>query len=233
MPLKSVAIIPAGGSGKRMGTSLSKQYLTLAGKPILAYTLCNFQNSEMIDDIILVVPAEDAEYVRKAVVEGYGLTKVKKVIPGGAQRQDSVRNGLDAAGDGYDIVLIHDGVRPFISDRLISRAILAAESFGAVTVGVPAKDTIKHITSDGFVKDTLPRDTIWLIQTPQAFRMEIIKKAHQKAHDDGYYGTDDAALVERMGIPVKTVTGSYNNIKITTKEDIDLAEYMINHGSHS
>lgn len=233
MPLKSVAIIPAGGSGKRMGTSLSKQYLTLAGKPILAHTLCNFQNSEMVDDIILVVPAEDAEYVRKTVVDEYGLTKVRKVIPGGAQRQDSVRNGLDAAGDGYDIVLIHDGVRPFISNRLISRSILGAESFGAVTVGVPAKDTIKHITSDGFVKDTLPRDSIWLIQTPQAFRMEIIKKAHQKAHDDGYHGTDDAALVERMGIPVKIVTGSYHNIKITTKEDIDLAEYMINHGSYS
>lgn len=233
MPLKSVAIIPAGGSGKRMGTSLSKQYLALAGKPILAHTLCNFQNSEMIDDIILVIPAEDADYVRKAVVDEYGLTKVKQVIPGGIQRQDSVRNGLDAAGDGYDIVLIHDGVRPFISNSLISRSILGAESFGAVTVGVPAKDTIKNITSDGFVKNTLSRDSIWLIQTPQAFRMEIIKKAHQKAHDDGYYGTDDAALVERMGIPVKTVTGSYNNIKITTREDIDLAEYIINHGSYS
>jgi 2-C-methyl-D-erythritol 4-phosphate cytidylyltransferase len=233
MPAKSIAIIPAGGAGKRMGTAQSKQYLLLAGKPILAHTIQPFQESGAVDAIILVVPAEDKDLVGKTIVETYGFSKVKSIVPGGVQRQDSVRNGLGAVGDGYDVVLIHDGVRPFVSDDLIRRTILTAETFGAVTVGVPAKDTIKEISPEGFVRSTLSRDSLWLIQTPQAFRTEIIKSAHRKAEEDGYYGTDDAALVERMGIPVKTVAGSYDNIKITNKEDMALAEHLIDHGSRS
>jgi len=227
MPKRTVAIVPAGGSGKRMGGPLSKQYFLLAGKPILAHTLKRFQESGAISAVILVVPADDVEPVGKTIVDRYGLTKVKAVIPGGTQRQDSVRNGLDAAGEGYDIILIHDGVRPFISDHLISRAVREAETFGAVTVGCPAKDTIKSISSEGFVKNTLPRDSIWTIQTPQAFRTDVIVEAHRRAVADGYYGTDDAALVERMGIPVKALAGSYDNIKITTKEDMALAERIM------
>jgi len=233
MPAKSIAIIPAGGAGKRMGTALSKQYLTLAGKPILAHTLSPFQESGAVDAIILVVPAEDSVPVGHTIVDKYGFTKVKCIVPGGAQRQDSVRNGLREIGEGYDVVLIHDGVRPFVSDDLIRRAILAAETFGAVTTGVPAKDTIKEISPEGFVRNTLSRDGIWLIQTPQAFRTEIIRKAHLLAEEDRFYGTDDAALVERMGIPVKTIAGYYGNIKITNREDMVLAEYLINDGSRS
>jgi 2-C-methyl-D-erythritol 4-phosphate cytidylyltransferase len=228
MPEKAVAVIPAGGSGKRMGGTLSKQYVLLAGKPILAHTLERFQESGAVSAVILVVPAEDVASVRQAIVERYGLTKVKAVVPGGAQRQDSVRNGLDAAGEGYDIVLIHDGVRPFISDGLIADAVREAETFGAVTVGCPAKDTMKNVSAAGFVQSTLPRDSIWTIQTPQAFRTGIIVKAHRQAAEDGYYGTDDASLVERMGLPVKVLAGSYDNIKITTKEDLALAERIMN-----
>jgi 2-C-methyl-D-erythritol 4-phosphate cytidylyltransferase len=227
MSEKAVAVIPAGGSGKRMGGDLSKQYLLLAGKPILAHTLERFQESGVVSAVVLVVPAEDVASVRQAIVERYRLTKVKAIVPGGTERQDSVRNGLDAAGEGYGITLIHDGVRPFITDDLINCAVRDAEVFGAVTIGCPAKDTMKNVSAEGFVQSTLPRDSIWTIQTPQAFRTGIIVKAHKQAVADAYYGTDDASLVERIGLPVKVLAGSYDNIKITTKEDLALAERIM------
>ena len=225
-PMKTIAIIPAGGSGKRMRERISKQYLLLHGVPVLIHTLRVFQNSPMVHDIFLVVPPDDVEFARREIVYPYGLSKICQVLPGGRERQDSVKNGLDAVGDEHDIVVIHDGVRPFINQELLHLAIVEAHREGAVTLGIPVKDTVKTVDDDGWITGTLRRDGVWLTQTPQAFKREIIKKAHKAAHDDLYYGTDDASLVERLGIHVKMIAGSYENVKITTKDDLLLAERL-------
>lgn len=226
--MKTVAIIPAGGSGKRMEENLAKQYLSLQGVPLLVHTLIAFQRSSVIDDIFLVVPEEDREDVRKMVIERYKLSKVSRILAGGRQRQDSVRNGLDAVGSEHDIVVIHDGVRPFVSEELIHQVVLGALKEKAVTFGVPVKDTVKAVDTGGWVRETLIRDSLWLTQTPQAFERQVIKKAHQMACEDHFYGTDDAALVERIGIRVKMIPGSYDNIKITTMDDLVLGEVLLN-----
>lgn len=225
--MKTIAIIPAGGSGKRMQGSLSKQYLLLDGIPVLAHTLKVFQCTQMIQDVLLVVPPGDIKFVTETIIQKYGVSKVSQVLPGGNKRQDSVKSGLDAVGDDYDIVVIHDGVRPFVSEELICLAVLEALKEGAVTTGVPVKDTVKTVDQSGRIVETLSRDRLWLTQTPQAFKREIIKEAYRAAYNDRYYGTDDASLVERMGVLVKMLPGSYENIKITTKEDLLSAEgYM-------
>ena len=218
--MKTVAIIPAGGVGRRMGTEIPKQYLLLSGIPILAHTLKVFQGSPVIDEIVLIVPDADMTEVRQAIVEKYSLTKVGLILPGGAERQDSVRNGLQELGDEHEIIVIHDAVRPFVSENLICQAVAAAREFGAITVGVPVKDTVKKVTAEGWVKKTVVREGLWLTQTPQVFRRPIILDAYKKAAADGFYGTDDAGLVERMGIPVRMIPGENDNIKMTTSEDL-------------
>ncbi len=210
-----------------MQENLSKQYLLLDGIPVLVHTLRIFQNSPHIDEIFLVVPANDIEFVQQHLVEKYGMAKVSRVLPGGRQRQDSVRNGVSLLGPEHDIVVIHDGVRPFITGELVHLAILEASKEKAVTVGVPVKDTVKSVDGNGRVIETLNRSTLWLTQTPQAFKRDVISEAHAAAHRDNYYGTDDAALVERLGVSVKMIHGSYDNIKLTTKDDILLAEALI------
>jgi 2-C-methyl-D-erythritol 4-phosphate cytidylyltransferase len=222
--MRTIAIIPAGGSGKRMQGSLSKQYLLLNGIPVLAHTLMVFQCTPMIHDVLLVVPAGDIEFVIKTIIEKYGVSKVSQVLPGGKERQDSVKKGLDAAGDDYDVVVIHDGVRPFISEELIRLSVLEACMEEAVTTGVPVKDTVKMVDQGGWIMETLSRNRLWLTQTPQAFKREVIKEAYRSAYDDHFYGTDDASLVERIGVRVKMLRGSYENIKITTQEDLLFAE---------
>ena len=224
---KTVAIIPAGGSGKRMQSRLSKQYMLIEGQPLLAYTLKIFELSPDIQEIVLVAPEEDVETVRHGMVEPLGLSKVRHILPGGAQRQDSVRNGLAAVADHMDIVLIHDAVRPFVSRQLIHQAVLEAEKHGAVAVGMPMKDTVKKVDRNGWIIETLDRQVLWMTQTPQAFKRPIIQEAYRRADESRFYGTDDAALVERMGLPVKMIAASYENIKITTPEDLLLAEYLI------
>jgi 2-C-methyl-D-erythritol 4-phosphate cytidylyltransferase len=225
--MRTIAIIPAGGSGKRMQDSLSKQYLLLNGIPVLAHTLKVFQCTPMIQDVLLVVPSGDIEFTTETIIRKYAISKVCQVLPGGNKRQDSVKSGLDAVGDDYDIVVIHDGVRPFVSEELIFLAVLEAFKEGAVTTGVPVNDTVKTVDQAGRIVETLSRDRLWLTQTPQAFKREIIKEAYTSAYYDHYYGTDDASLVERMGVHVKMLPGSYENIKITTKEDLLFAEsYM-------
>jgi len=231
--MKTVAIIPAGGSGKRIGGNLAKQYLSLSGIPLLAHTLITFQRSSVIDDIFLVVPPEDLQYVRKMIIEKYGLSKVSQILTGGRQRQDSVKNGLDVVGGDHSIVVIHDGVRPFISEEMIHQVVMGALKEKAVTFGVPVKDTVKMIDPGGWVRETLNRDGLWLTQTPQAFERQVIKRAYQMAGEDHFYGTDDAALVERIGIRVKMIPGSYDNIKITTKDDLVLGEFLINRRKES
>jgi len=225
--MKNVAIIPAGGSGKRMDSRFPKQYLPVGDIPLLVHTLKIFQLSLLIDDILLVVPEEDIHKVGSLIVERYSLSKVSQILAGGNKRQDSVKNGLDVIGDDCDIVLIHDGVRPFISGELIRLAVQEAAKHGAVAVGVPVKDTVKRVDQDGWILETLNRQMLWLTQTPQAFRRLIIQEAYQRAYQDHFYGTDDASLVERMGHPVRMIPATYENIKITTPEDLLLAELLI------
>jgi 2-C-methyl-D-erythritol 4-phosphate cytidylyltransferase len=225
--MKTVAIIPAGGVGKRMGGGIPKQYLLLTDIPILAITLRTFQHSPEVDEIVLIVPEADMTEVRQSIVEKYSLSKVGFILSGGAERQDSVQQGLQMLNDEHEIIVIHDAVRPFVSENLISRAVAAAREFGAVTVGVPAKDTVKKVTAEGWVKKTVAREGLWLTQTPQVFRRSIILAAYKKAAADGFYGTDDAGLVERMGIPVRMIPGENDNIKLTTSEDLLLGECII------
>lgn len=225
--MKTVAIIPAGGFGKRMQGRLSKQYLPVDGKPVLARTLSIFQLSPDIDDIVLVTPEEDIHAVGHMILEPWKITKVRHVLAGGKQRQDTVRNGLGVIEDDVDIVLIHDAVRPFISGGVIHRVVREAEKYGAVTVGMPVKDTVKKVDQDGWILETLNRQILWMTQTPQAFKRSVIQAAYRKADDDQFYGTDDASLVERMGFRVKMIEASYENIKITTPEDLLLAEILI------
>jgi 2-C-methyl-D-erythritol 4-phosphate cytidylyltransferase len=226
---KSFALIPAAGMGKRMGASINKQYLQLDGLPIVARTISIFEQSPCIEAIYLVIPAEEIPYCREHVVEACGFRKVVEIVPGGRERQNSVMNGLNAmrrtvADD--DIVLIHDGVRPLITPQLLLESIEIARSSGAALVAVPAKDTVKTVR-DGIVIDTPPREQLWQAQTPQTFRFATIFDAHTAAERDGYIGTDDAALVERCGGIVRVVRGDYRNIKITTPEDLVLAEAFL------
>jgi 2-C-methyl-D-erythritol 4-phosphate cytidylyltransferase len=225
--MKTVAVIPAGGAGRRMGGGIPKQYLLLTDIPILAHTLKVFQGSPVIDEIVLIVPEADIAEVRQSIVEKFGLAKVGHILPGGAERQDSVQRGLQKLNDEYEIIVIHDAVRPFVSETLIYRAVAAAREFGAITVGVPVKDTVKKVTAEGWVEKTVVREGLWLTQTPQVFRRPIIMAAYMKAAADGFYGTDDAGLVERMGIPVRMIPGENDNIKVTTSEDLLLGERII------
>jgi 2-C-methyl-D-erythritol 4-phosphate cytidylyltransferase len=225
--MKTVAIIPAGGTGRRMGGEIPKQYLSLAGVPILVHTLRGFQRSPFVDEIFLVVPEGDVAEIRRDLVERYDLSRVSRVIAGGRERQDSVRNALAHVRDEHEIVLVHDGVRPFVTGALIERAVAGAKAFGAVTVGVPVRDTVKALDAAGRVVKTVQREGLWLVQTPQAFRREVILAAYEKAAVEGFYGTDDASLIERMGIPVRMIPGDADNIKVTAPEDLERGERMI------
>lgn len=229
--MKTVAIIPAGGMGKRLKSRVAKQYLELNQLPILVNTLQVFQQSKTIDEIILVLPSDDMISARQALIDQYGLNKVKKIVAGGKERQDSVRNGLEAVDHKYDLVLVHDAVRPFVTEKMIRQVVTTAKVAGAASVGVKAKDTVKETGKDNIVSCTIPRHNLWMTQTPQAFKLEILKKAYKKAYDEKYYGTDDASLVERMGVKVKMIEGSYDNIKITTPEDLVIARALIKNKS--
>jgi len=219
-------VIAAAGKGSRMGMESNKQYLELRGKPVLAMTIQRFEDCNLIDEIIVVANEAETEYCRRNVVERYGFKKVKAVVTGGPTRRQSVYNGLQRVSPGCGIVLIHDGARPFIEAHTIEACIDAAEKYGASVAAVPAKDTIKRADGDDFVDETIDRSSLWYIQTPQAFLFGLIMDAHTKAEQDGFDGTDDAVLAERLGHKVKLVTGSYTNIKITTREDLILAEAM-------
>lgn len=225
--MKTVAVIPAGGSGKRLKSHIAKQYLLLDGVPVLVQTLKVFQNSSDIDEIILALPAEDIIHIRQELAEKYGLTKVIHAVPGGAQRQDSVKNCLDAIKGDCGIVVIHDAVRPFVTGELISRVVGEARATGAAVAGVKTKDTVKEVGENDIVGRTVPREKLWLVQTPQAFQYELLKEAYKSAYDEKFYGTDDASLVERMGKEVKMVEGFYENIKITTNEDMQTADALM------
>jgi 2-C-methyl-D-erythritol 4-phosphate cytidylyltransferase/2-C-methyl-D-erythritol 2,4-cyclodiphosphate synthase len=222
--MKTIAIIPAGGAGKRLKSHIAKQYLLLNSLPVLVHTLRVFQKSENINEIILALPPEDLIHIRQELAGKYFLTKITHVVAGGNERQDSVRNCINAIQDKCDLVVIHDAVRPFVTEKLIKNVIDSALITGAAAAGVQVKDTIKEIKEDNIVVTTVPRNNLWLTQTPQAFRFELLKEAYTTAYDEKFYGTDDASLVERMGKEVKMVEGFYENIKITTNEDMLIAE---------
>lgn len=226
-PIKSTVIIPAAGKGKRMNHQCSKQYIMLKDKPILVHTLEAFIRSDMIRDIIIVVGKGEIDYCRKEIVESYKLNKVYKIIEGGKERQDSVYEGIKAIAEDTDIILIHDAARPFIEERHIAATIKEAWQNGACALGVPVKDTIKVVNQDSMVIDTPKRSTLWAIQTPQTFQASIIKEAYKKAMTEGYVGTDDAMIVEQYSDrAIKILEGSYGNIKITTREDLIIANSL-------
>lgn len=228
------AIIPAAGQGRRMNSKKAKQYLCLAGKPVLSHTLLTFVDHQNIDKIILVIPAGDFDYCQQQILAPFDLQTKITLIPGGKTRQDSVYNGIMALDSKTELVVIHDGVRPLIRNKEISLCIKQAAKTGACILGIPAFDTVKKITriydniqtdnQAGEIQKTLVRDQIWLAQTPQVFARELIKKAHQLARQENFEGTDDAALVERMGFKVKIIAGHRLNIKITSPEDLALAK---------
>lgn len=219
------AIILAGGKGKRMGKDISKQFILVKDKPIIYYTIKKFSDCKLIDEIILVLPKDEIEYCKKEVLEKYSL-KVDKIIEGGKERQDSVYNGLKALKNS-DIVLIHDGARPFVSEKIILEGIENAKKYGAAAPGVMPKDTIKVKDELSFSKETLKRESLIAIQTPQVFKKDIIVKCHERVREDNISVTDDTMVVERYGYKVYLYDGDYTNIKVTTPEDLILCEYLV------
>ena len=225
--MRTTVLIPAAGTGSRMGADVNKQYLTLADRPILAHTLALFDSHPAIAHIYVISPHAEIPFCREEVIARYGFAKVRDVVAGGAERQDSVAAGLAACSAGDDeVVLVHDGVRPFFPARLIDAVLAAVARCGACVVGMPVKDTIKEVEG-GRVLGTPARGRLWMAQTPQAFRAGLLRKAFARARSDGFRGTDDASLVERLGAPVAMVEGSYRNIKITTPEDLVLARALL------
>ncbi len=219
------AIVLAGGRGKRMGAVQSKQYIDLNGKPILYYTLKQFIVNKLIDYIILVVPEDEIGYCKNKVLNKYGL-KVDKLVCGGKERQDSVYNALSQL-ENSDIVLIHDGARPFVSHKIINDAVKYAEIYKAAAPGVMPKDTIKVKGENNFSVETLMRNNLVAIQTPQAFEFNLIYNCHKEVKKRGIAVTDDTSVVEFFGNKVYIYEGNYTNIKITTPEDLVLAKYLV------
>ncbi|MCJ7809690.1 MAG: 2-C-methyl-D-erythritol 4-phosphate cytidylyltransferase [Desulfobulbaceae bacterium] len=232
-PKKTVAaIVPAAGSGVRMGAGRAKQFLEIRNRPLLALTLETLQKCDQVDAIILVVPEADVAFCRDQIVDPFGIDKVVKIVPGGARRQDSVRIGVEATGGNYDLLLIHDGVRPMITVELVERVIEAAGKHRAVIAAMPAKETVKEVNSENEVVGTYDRKRVWMVQTPQIFRYGDIMAAHERAVSEGWEeATDDSLLVEKTGITVTVVEGSDRNIKVTTPFDLEMARNILGKNS--
>lgn len=215
-----VALVTAAGSGSRMGADMPKQYLDMNGLPVLVRTLLAFETHPLIDWVVLTVPPGDEGVCRSRLLKPFKLGKVCAIVEGGASRQISVLNGLETAAES-DVVVIHDGVRPLVSQDIITSTIKAAQTSGAAVACVPVLDTVKK--KRGSHLKTISRADLWLAHTPQTFRTALILEAHRKAAREGLDGTDDCSLVEAMGHPIVVVEDSRENIKITTPEDLDLA----------
>lgn len=227
----ATAVIVAGGSGRRMGADRRKQYLVVGGVPVLARTLAAFDACEAIDDIYLVVPEADMAYCRREILSPMDFLKPVTLVPGGGERQESVYNGLSAVASsgksGDAIVAIHDGVRPFVTPQEITACVESASAHGAAILATRAIDTLKRVDGAGLIDGTIARDAVWLAQTPQAFTLSVIRRAHEWAKQTGTAGTDDASLLEMQGAKVTVIEGSRRNIKITTPEDLLLAEALL------
>jgi 2-C-methyl-D-erythritol 4-phosphate cytidylyltransferase len=225
--MKTEAVIVSAGKGLRFMVGKKKQFLLLADKPVLAHTLNKFEACPLVHAIHLVVSEEDMDYCLKEIVEKYRYRKILQVVPGGERRQESVKNGIDALSKDADIVVIHDGVRPLVTKEMIEESVRSAIEYQAVVVAMPVKDTIKMVSPDKKVLKTLDRESLWQVQTPQTFRAGLIREAFYRATEDGFVGTDDASLVERLGVKVHVLPGSYTNIKITTPDDLILAKLFL------
>lgn len=232
--MKTAAIVLAAGSGSRMRSNIKKQYMEINEKPLIYYALKAFEDS-FTDEVVLVVSPGDIDYCKAEIVDKYGFSKVRNIVEGGAERYDSVRLGLHAVSDDTDYVMIHDGARPFVTEDIMQRSVVAAKENRACVVGMPVKDTIKISDADGFSAQTPDRKTLWMIQTPQTFEYSLIRKLYDKLEEDkeeikakGINITDDAMVVETFSdVKVKLVEGSYNNIKVTTPEDIGFAQAIL------
>ncbi len=220
-------IVAAAGMSNRMGSKINKQFIDIDNKPILAHTLNKFEESPYIDEIILIAKEEEVEYCRKEIVRKYNFKKIKKIIRGGKERQDSIYNGILALHERCDIVLTHDGARPFVRKENIEDGIRGVIEYGSCVIGVPVKDTIKAIDNEGDVHHTPKRSMLWAAQTPQCFWKSILQRGYEYAIDEGIMGTDDSSLVEKVGYKVKMIMGNYDNIKITTPEDLIVAESLL------
>jgi 2-C-methyl-D-erythritol 4-phosphate cytidylyltransferase len=225
---KTVALVPAGGAGARMGGRQPKQYRALGAAPILVLTLRALARCRLLDGLVVAAPADRVEATRE-LLRRFRVPRVLGVVPGGALRQDSVREALQAAPPGTAWIVVHDAVRPFVTPDLIERVLAAARVPGAATCGWPVRETVKRVR-DSVVEGTLPREGLWLTQTPQAFRRELLREAHEKALRDGFEGTDDAMLVERLGGRVAMVEGLPQNLKITTPDDLKAARAWVGGG---
>ena len=227
MKAKVYAIIVAAGKGIRMSDSVRKQYIALDGIPMLSRTLGVFNRCDLIDRIIVTVPEDDIDFCRHEIIPAANMEKEPILVIGGARRQDSVYSSLKTIETDDGVVLIHDGVRPFVNPEHLVACIKGAQEHGACILGIPAFDTVKHVNAKNEIVQTQKRDTLWLAQTPQAFQLQLIKKAHEIAKQEGFMGTDDASLVERLGGVVKIIPGSRSNIKITNQEDLKLAQALL------
>lgn len=221
-------VIPAAGQGKRMKAGKNKLFIELSGIPIIVYTLRVFEEDPDCRGIILSINPAETDYFNQ-LITAYGLKKVKKLVMGGKERQQSVYNGLQHAEE--DIVLVHDGARPFINIGQISELTTAASLHGGAVIAVPVKDTIKKAANKK-VLETVERSSLWAVQTPQAFRVTILKSAYEQAEAEAFLGTDDASLLERINEQVVIIEGNYDNIKITTQEDIYFAEAILHKQQH-
>ena len=230
---KVYVVVPAAGAGTRLGGEVRKQFLTLREKPIIVHTLQRFEHCSDVDEIAVAVP-EQSIVEMEALVSRYRLHKVGKVTVGGEKRQDSVYNVLKKLMlKATDIVLVHDGVRPFVEAKRISTLIRACKEQTAAVLAVQPKDTIRRSTGGGFFDETVDRNALWMIQTPQAFTSGLLLRAFEKAKKERFYSTDEAALVERLGVRAKIVEGSYDNIKITTQEDLELGRLILDRWKHT
>jgi 2-C-methyl-D-erythritol 4-phosphate cytidylyltransferase len=223
--MKYQVMVLAAGQGKRMKAGRNKQFIELEGKPVIIHTLTVFENDPMCEEIKLVINEKEVSLF-KELLATYEIAKVSEMVLGGKERQDSVYNGL-LRMENAEIVLVHDGARPFIRQEVIHRLVEKAKLEGAAIVGVPVKDTIKKVNSDLLIMETVERAALWMIQTPQAFQYPILQSAHQRAKEEQYLGTDESSLVERIGIPVHMVEGDYENIKMTTPEDLIVANAIL------
>ena len=224
--MRVAAIVPAAGKGRRIKSKIDKPYIELGGKPIIAHTLLRLSGNRYINEIIVVVNKKRIKTFKRRIIDRFDIKKVK-IVSGGRERSDSVFNALKKVSGNIDYVLIHDGVRPFITNKLINASLKTAQRFKASVVAVPVKPTLKYVKKDGHIQNSPDRKRFWEAQTPQVFKRDLIEKAYERLSRKKIDITDDSMLVEQIGLRPKIVLGSYNNIKITTQEDLELARTLI------
>lgn len=220
-------VIAAAGKGSRMGTTTNKQYMLLKGAPVLSYSLDFFEKLPVVNQIVVVCARDEVDYCKEEIIKRFKFNKVAAVVPGGQERQDSVWAGLQQLGADTDLVAVHDGARPVLSAEVLTRLLAEAREWGAAIPGIANRDTVKLGDRDGFVRQTLDRTSVYAIQTPQVFNYTELVTAYREAREEEFLGTDDASLFERYIGRVKIVPGDYNNIKITTPQDMIVAEALL------